>query len=150
MSSYEEMFDSALREEPLRLSPSGQARRAAMREALTAKVINRRRTRRAIRASGALGLAAALVWIFLPTANPEIPPSESAPGYRNLAIQVIQDDPGLMTRFTVKSNALPSGTMINDAELIDLLEAADHPSGILRSGGRLFLTEPLLTDEPPD
>ncbi len=150
MSSYEEMFAKSLRDEPMALSSAGQARRDAMRAILSAKVVSRRRQRRAIRASGVLGLAAAVIWMLIPTAAVEVERPETAAGYQNLAIHMVQDDPGLLARLRVEATALPSGIRINDAQLIDLLEAAQQPSGILRSGGRIILTEALVTEEPPD
>ena len=55
-----------------------------------------------------------------------------------------------MERFAFEPTVVPAETWIDDAELIDLLKAADRPSGVLRTEGRFILTNPIVAEEPPD
>lgn len=150
MNTYEDIFDRALRENPVSLSSEGMARRRTMGQALKGAVISRRRRRRAAQAGAVLALAATVLWIWLPMTSPrshELLPSSSS--YEHLVLVIVQDQPGIMERFAFEPTVVPAETWIDDAELIELLRAAGKPSGVLRTEGRFMLTNPMVAEEPP-
>jgi hypothetical protein len=141
MSDFEDLFDRALAEEPVALSPAGAARREALRGTLERGVVRRRRGRAAVR----WGVAAMLVAATLPTAlrGPDWTPTPISPAppagrvaYADL--EVVRDDPGVLARCAV-----------DDTELLTTLAAADRPTGLIRVPGRVILTADVL-DHPQE
>jgi len=150
MSDFEDLFDRALAEEPVALTPAGAARREAMRGALERGVVRRRRGRMALRWSA----AAALVLATLPALRgPEWTPIhiEPRPGPGPIAradVEVVRDDPGVLERCA--GSAPPRLVQrIDDDELLTTLAAASRPTGLIRVPGRVILTADVL-DHPQE
>jgi len=151
MNSYENIFDRALRTCPVALSHDGIARRAEIAVTLASAVVSRRRRRQALQLTALLVLAAAILVVSLPRSSPQTHEDLLAPpAYENLSFELLRDDPGILTRCAAKPSVVPKAIWIDDAGLIDLLRAAQRPSGLLRVGGRLILTNPIAPEEPPD
>lgn len=147
MTDFERWFDEALAEQPATLSPTGAARRDALRTALQGAVVRRRRTRRALRAGAAAALLAALAWFAWPATirAPLVPaPPSDRLSIAHADFVVVCDDPGIVARCAAPASALAAETWVDDDALLDLLARAGRPTGLLRTGRRVVLTEDVV------
>lgn len=125
------------------LSPAGLARRSAMLEALRAEVPRaaaaRRARRRAVRTVAVLALAGVVTLLVLP--RRAAPPSQIGvapppqPGW-----SVVSTDPTAASRLTVRSRTDWSGVVVGDDELLLELEEMGRPAGLIRTGGKVFVS----------
>lgn len=153
MTDFERWFRDAVAERSSPLSEAGAARRQAMRVALTGVVVRRRRLRRAGRGAAALALLAGVVWLAwwssgtaTPVAEQQDVVHDAAPTLHHIALEIVADDPDILARCAAPSRELPPETWIDDQQLLQLLRDADRPTGLLRRGNRVELTED-VTDE---
>jgi len=134
------------------LSPAGAARRDTMLRLLQGEVVRRGRRRRFARVAIAAAIpaiaAAAGIWAYragtvppgAPPAEvvrpapevpaPAAPPEPVEPASRPLRIEVVRDDPTVVDR-----------ARIGDGELLALLASAGRPSGLIRAGGVVIVTD---------
>ena len=145
MTDFERWFRDAVDEHGSPLSEAGASRRQAMRTALTGAVVRRRRTRRGVRGASALALLAGVVWLAWwsigTAAVGERQDVAHEPRLQHIALQIVADDPDILARYALPSRPLPPETWIDDAQLLQLLRDADRPTGLLRRGDRVELTE---------
>lgn len=129
---------------PDTLSPAGAVRRDAMLSALRAEVpraaASRRALRRASLAAATLAAGAA-AWLVLQPA-PTVPPApiaiqntQSTP-----TITLVRTDPSAAARLTVHSRADWSGVIVSDDELLLELEEMGRPAGLIRTGGKAWIS----------
>lgn len=114
------------------LTPSAMARRVSMGEMLQTAVVTRRRRRHAFRWAGAAALVAVVALAGLPQ-------TDGAADNRPMAgVETVRNDPGLLARYA-----------IGDDELLELLDSAGRPTGLIRIGQTVILTAH-VTDEVED
>lgn len=147
MTDYDRLFERMTGEPGAELSPTGRARRDAMRAHLVGEVSHRRRRRTVVR----VGAIAALVAIAVvvgrglvddardgepdtPQPVPTVAGETADPG----GIAIVRDDESILAR--VAATADRSVTTVDDDELLRLLASADRPTGLVRSGNRVMLT----------
>lgn len=165
MTDYDEMFADSMKDAAT-LSPTGAARRDAMKDALTGAVVTRRRRRTAARFGAAAMLLLAIggaVWHFggahghdggtegpsddrTPVAQTDRrEPTQRTANQHAPRIVIVRDDDAVVAR--LKPSPSPSrATMVSDEEMLDLLAGADRPTGLIRVGKRVRFT-PAVTDE---
>lgn len=147
------------------LSAAGLARRDAMLAELRGEVVRaamRRRRRRALTyvAGATLGVAAIAITIAIavraPVATPPGPsplanggPSAGANAEVSLPpIQLVRNDPSRTVNWIVRNADVDMSTVrIDDAELLRDLAEAGRPTGLVRSQGRVWCTEPVTDAE---
>ncbi len=129
--------------EPEPLSPAGLARRSAMLEALRAEVPRaaaaRRARRRAIRTVAVLALVGVVALLALPRrAAPPAPIAMAPPPQPGWS--VLSTDPTAASRLIVHSRQDWSGVVVGDDELLLELEEMGRPAGLIRTGGKVFVS----------
>ena len=145
------------------LSRAGEARKEEMLCLLERELLRRRRRRRAVRWIGMavvpLALVAGSVLVLsshLPWSRPRsgdiadmhrkgsttnVERAYEAPELRHVRLEVVHDDPGILERYSVGGGPLDRDVWIaDDDELLALLETAQRPAGLIRTGGRVILT----------
>jgi len=130
---------------PDALSPAGAARRDAMLGALRAEVPRaaaaRRNRRRAVRAAALIILVGVVGVLALPRRTSVPPPPAHVeapappPGWT-----LVRTDDTAASRLTVHSRADWSGVIVNDDELLLELEEMGRPAGIIRTGGKTYIS----------
>ncbi|MCA8943254.1 MAG: hypothetical protein KDB80_11895, partial [Planctomycetes bacterium] len=124
--------------EHVELSAAGRARRDELRDLLGRVVVRRRRTRKAVRGTIALGLIASIAWIAWPGSDRAATPpvderiAESSPAFRYIEIVTDRDD--VLARYAIRVEVDSSVFLRSDDELLEQLEHAGHPTGLLRIG----------------
>ncbi len=130
------------------LSPAGRRRRDTMLGDLLrtmGAVHRRRRRRRRARATGALialavALTAAVPAFRLPRV-PGPPPRAAAP---RVTVEFVVSDPTILDRCAIPPSMARRTTILDDEALVTALAAIDRPSGLVRTGGRVWLTNDVL------
>ena len=140
-TDYRGWFRQALDQGPVALSDAGAARRAAMRDALAGAVFARRRRRQAARfvvSSVTLIALTSLSWLLAPGSTGE--PLRAPMALRHVEFHTIVNRSDVLTRYTAPSTKVRPGTLIDDDGLLQLLAAADRPTGLIRVEGKVILT----------
>ena len=146
-------FDDCLRAPTPPLSAAGDARRSAMRNLLTHRVVRRRRRRRAIQAGLALAIVGSLAWAWparavRPDPSPSVTMLQAEFSFVRPAlaspVATIRDDPSLLSLWNVATGPTLEIARVDDAQLLDLLHASPHPQGFVRVGARVLLAAELL------
>lgn len=133
------------------LSARGERRREEILGTLQRAMTARRRRRSGIRAAGAVGAIVLVVGAAAVLASRTVRTSGSgthgpiATGTEGTAkadrssgmITLVRDDPGILDRVVVPRVAAVA--VIDDDELALLLDEAGRPSGLVRTGGRVYL-----------
>ena len=129
-------------DQPDTLTPAGAARRDAMLAALRAEVPRaaaaRRARRRAVRTAFVMTLVGVAALLALPrrVTPPATPIAQApAPGW-----SVVQTDTSAAARLTVHSRADWSGVIVGDDELLLELEEMGRPAGLIRTGGKAWIS----------
>src|SRR5262249_51319542 len=121
---------------------AGLARKRAMLEELRAAVLWRRRSRAGIRwgsAAAMLLFTALVLWIARPLSREGMAPPQEA--FQNVQVEYVHDQPDILARETILTAPLPRETFVDDEALLALLARAHRPSGLIRVGGRVMLTD---------
>jgi hypothetical protein len=137
------------------LSDRGRERRDAMLDELRGSMRDLHRTRRmrrsaiAVVASLTILVVLAIIALPGPTAltpgtTARIEPAE-APAVR---ITIVQTDPTILARYA--ATPTPRVRMLDDEALLDALDALGRPAGLVRSGGRAWLTANVTSTSPDD
>ncbi len=128
------------------LTQAGRARRDAMLDELIPKmrcIHQARSARRTVIAS----IGAATVILCLSVLNPPrhyqiaksiVPDGRLYSAQTDEIVQIVRSNPAVMERFVV--DAPSQVEFIDDVSLLETLAAIDRPSGLVRSGGRSWLT----------
>jgi len=151
------------------LSAAGEGRRHAMRTMLTARVVHRRRVRRAAQAALAAGVLVALGTAARLLLQPAVGPSPSAApvpvAFLHADFAAERGDSARVATWCVRGDTAtmhldfttarrdesaiaamlappsrPSATLLDDAEVLRLLAGADRPTGLVRTGASVYFT----------
>ncbi len=152
MNDELEQFETALSEQGAGLSDAGKQRREAIRALVVAEA--RPRGHSGLR-WGILAAAAALVlsllWAVLrPGGEPERAPGialRHPSPFAHIMVATVGDDPTVLDRYRVDESKASRVGRVDDTELIGLLARAGHQTGIIRMGGAVELTTPLVEPE---
>lgn len=129
---------------PDALSPAGAARRDAMLAALRAEVPRaaaaRRARRRAVRAAAVTFIVGVIAILALPRRTSVPPPPVVEATAPPPAWTLVRTDVTAASRLTVHSRADWSGVIVNDDELLLELEEMGRPAGIIRTGGKTWIS----------
>jgi len=127
------------------LSDAGRVRREAMLGEIVAqmqRLHRRRRVRRTAAASACMVvLLIGLSLLAMPARGPApdsrmvVEKPEPAPG---VSIEIVRTDPSVLQRFAARPTSRT--VLLDDEALLDELAAMDRPAGLIRSGGRVWLT----------
>lgn len=137
------------------LSAAGEARRGEMLGVLQRAMTARRRRRAAgrvgavVAAVALVGISVSSVWRGGGTGAPSAGDGALAVAREALplgAVEMVRDDPGIVARVAARP-AMEIRT-IDDDELERLLEEAGRPSGLVRTGGRVYLASSLGAGAP--
>jgi hypothetical protein len=152
------------RSQPLVLSTSGQTRRDAMLAELQDNMSRLHAAchvrRRAASLAVPIIVLGGLVWLCWPERAPSAPlathsrPSvlpkaalnESVGGQPQRAFHVARVHTDLHAVDRLRANAVTTAARLSDGDLIGTLAAIDRPTGLVRSGDRIWLTR-VVTDE---
>jgi len=149
------------------LSPSGRARRDALRAELSAivpRAAAARRRRRAARRAGLSLAAAALAIAFVgwltsapPPARTPRGPMAQAPAEqavpRPSGVTIVRTNPADASAATVRTEALVARCAIGDDDLLLRLAQVGRPAGLIRIDGEariVALTDRPVVDDPGD
>ncbi len=157
---YARLDDGSGAEPAVSLSPTGEARRAAMLGALAGEVRRAGRRRRVRR--GATGGAAACAFLLVVLSPAMIVLSNRPGSVMSIAhestpspesdwilrtpparMQVVHTDPAALERAMVYTRIDLDALSVSDAELVQDLRAAGRPTGLMRIDGRTRLTAPV-------
>jgi len=151
---FDEGFDPRAPAESVELSAEGDARREAMLRGLKEVVLRRRFRRRAARRTAVAALLAAPVAAFLLRAAwPErerhapgeamvaSPPAALSLRLENARLEVVRTPPPPLERYLARPSPPDPATYLDDKALLSLLARSGRPAGLVRVGGRVFLTE---------
>jgi len=133
------------------LSAEGLARRAAILRDLDRAIVQRARLR-ALRKSGAAGLAcvalAATIWLAAPRSPTAatLPQAAGSPPSSPSWTTMIATDPDIASRLS-SPRFETSIRHISDTQLQDLLAATGHATGFIRTGGRVILASEVAPAE---
>lgn len=132
------------REHPDALSPAGAARRDAMLTALRAEVPRaaaaRRARRRTLRAAAVTVIVGAVAILALPRRTAVTPPPVAQAPPAPPGWTLVRTDETAPSRLTVHSRADWSGVIVNDDELLLELEEMGRPAGLIRTGGKTWIS----------
>lgn len=130
----------------LELSPGGSARRDAMLGQLTQSMEmlhhRRRRRRRSAQTVGVVAVLVTCAWVVtLQLGSPDASSTNRIADNGASNVDLIDPPPNMESRLVIRP-AERTGLIqvIDDAALVTLLASIDRPSGIVRSGGRTWLT----------
>ena len=137
----------------IQLSPAGEARRDAMLGELIGtmrRVHRRRRTRRAALATACMiALSGSLTALVLLSQSPPQQGERLVEGPRPSAVfAMVSTDPGVLQRYGARPTSAVQ--LIDDDALLAELTAIDRPTGLVRSGGRVWLTENVVDSDAED
>jgi hypothetical protein len=130
-------------EEPPRLSAAGLARKSAMLEDLQAALLRRRKRRLAIRWGSAAAISIITLSMVPWVARP-LPRETAAPSRETLLhvqVEWVHDQPDILARTAIVTSPIPPEILVGDEELLSLLAKAHRPSGLIRVGGKVMLTD---------
>lgn len=147
------------------LSPAGTQRREQMLAELTGQmrtIHHRRRTRRSLVLAGCVVITGAsivgAIWLVsvdhraraveqlvngTDVSKPLVVEQESQ---EIVVVRMIQTDPTIVERW--RAHPTQQCVMVDDDELLDDLAAADKHAGLIRSQGRVWLTQDVATPTP--
>ena len=135
MTDYDKWFEGARDGEP-GLSVAGAHRRQAMLAQLQDTVVRRRRRKHTLRTAAAAAVLGSLAW-WAVGRNDAVPARPNAPQVAaHSRTEVVRDDPTIVARYLAKPATLRADIWIDDSQLLDLLERAGRPTGLIRTGDR--------------
>lgn len=121
------------------LSEAGRERRIAMLPTLEAAMLARVRRRRAVRIAAVILVAGAALWVMprrAPTLSPPVAAAEPALHMDHATLRVVAQQTLTFIR------------PVDDDTLLRELRASGRPTGLVRTAGRVMLTEDIGADDP--